>query len=388
MRAYRELLGVAGVLRLTGAVLLSRLSTSMFTLSVLVATTGTYGYAQAGLLMLAFAATNAVLGPVRGRLADRWGARRLVLWLLAGHLLAYGGLLAGLATAAPAWVVAVAVVALGASVPPTGPVVRGLWPHLVPADRLPTAYAFDAALNSATFVSGPVLAGGLLFVLPAYGALAITGCVKLAGDTLVALAPVMRRHTAAPQRQRGLLGPLAVGRVRLLLAMIVLDTVAFGSLEVTAVAATAGQGSAGLFTAALALGAVVSGIGYGARTWPGSQRVQLVVLHATAAVLLAAGSLAGPHGIGLAAIAAVFAGFGLLNGPVETLQQVLIGELSPPGQRIEAFAWVFSVMWAGFGIGTTVAGQLAAPGTTGPMLLAAAVAQAAVVPLAAVGLRR
>ncbi|HEY0451754.1 MFS transporter [Actinophytocola sp.] len=399
MRRYRELLGVPGVLRLTLAVLLSRVTTSMLNLTLLVAVTQSYGYAEAGLVLMVFAVSTAVVGPARGRLADRREPRRVLLTLLAGHMVAYTGLLAGLAATAPVEVLFLAAAVLGVTVPPAGPVVRGVWPSLVAADRLPTAYAFDAALNNATFVSGPMIAGGLLLVLPPAGAMAITGAMKLAGDALVALAPAIRRvgePTEARQhaRQHGaarMFGPLVDGRIRLLLAMIALDTFAFGCLEVTAVAAASGQGSAGVFTSLLALGGVVSGIAYGARTWPGGPRAQLIVLHTGAALALLAGAAAGPAGAGLVAVGAAFTLFGLLSGPVETLQQVLVGDLSPPGQRIEAFAWVFSIMWAGFGVGTTIAGQLAGPGTTAPTLLVGAGAQAAIVALAAVnvaGLRR
>jgi hypothetical protein len=54
---------------------------------------------------------------------------------------------------------------------------------------------------------------------------------------------------------------------------------------------------------------------------------------------------------------------------------VLIGEASPAHQRIEVFSWVFSVMWLGFGLGTTVAGQLASSAETTATLLVAAGAQ-------------
>jgi MFS family permease len=80
--------------------------------------------------------------------------------------------------------------------------------------------------------------------------------------------------------------------------------------------------------------------------------------------------------------------YGLVNGAVETLQQVLVGETTPEGQRIEAFAWVFSVMWAGFGIGTLVAGRLASDGEPGPPLFAAAAAQTVVTVVALTGMRR
>jgi hypothetical protein len=315
-----------------------------------------------------------------------------MLRLLAGHAVAYLGLLACLLWTAPIAPLLLAAALLGVTVPPAGPVVRGAWPTLVPPARLSTAYAFDAALNTASFVSGPMVAGGLLLVLPPVAAVAITGAVKVTGDALVAITPALRRpEPAGPAGRTGFFGPLADGRIRLLLGMIVLDTFAFGCLEVTAVAAASGRGSAGVFTSLLALGAVVSGIVYGARAWPGGPRAQLLVLHAGAAVALAAGALAPPAGAGFAGIGAAFLAAGLLTGPVETVQQVLVGEVSAAGQRIEAFAWVFATMWAGFGVGTTVAGRLAESGGTMATLLAAATGQLTIVLLAALnvsGLRR
>lgn len=383
MRRYRELLTIPGVGRLTASVLLSRVSTSMLNLSLLVAATQRYGYAAAGVVLMVFAVANAIAGPARGRLADRHEPRRVLLLLLAVHTVAWAGLLAGMLTAAPAAVLCVGAAALGITVPPAGPVVRGLWPAIVPEERLPTAYAFDAALNTATFLTGPMIAGGLLLLMPAPAVVGVTGGVKLVGDLLVAIAPALRGKRGDHATRRGFFGPLAVGRVRLLLGMIVLDTFAFGCLEVAAVAAASGQGTAGVFTSALALGAVVSGIAYGARTWPGKPRTQLVVLHTGGALVLAG---AGFAGVVLLAVAYVV--YGLVTGPVETLQQVLVGDTTPEGQRIEAFAWVFSVMWAGFGIGTTVAGRLVDDGAPDGALYAAACAQALVALVALAGMRR
>ena len=384
MRRYRDLLRIPGVRRLTASVLLGRVSTSMLNLALLVTVTQRLGYVSAGLLMMVYAVVNAIAGPPRGRTADRREPRQVMLVLLAGHTVAWAGLLAGLFTNAPFAVLCVAAAALGATVPPAGPVVRGLWPTIVPAEQLTTVYAFDAALNTATFLTGPMVAGGLLLVMPATAVVAVTGGMKLTGDLLVALA-LPRGMNRESARHGGFFGPLANGRVRLLLGMIVLDTFAFGCLEVAAVAAASGQGTAGLFTSALALGAVVSGIGYGARTWPGSPRTQLVVLHAGGAVVLAGAGLAGAALLVL--VAATYTLYGLVNGPVETLQQVLVGDVTPEGQRIEAFAWVFSVMWAGFGIGTTVAGRLVTDGEPAGALYAAAAAQV-LVAIVATGMRR
>lgn len=377
MRRYRELLAVAGVARLTSAVLASRLTTSMLSLALLVAATRAHGYATAGLALTAYAILSAVAGPLRGRAADRHDPRLVMITLSVANTVAFAGLVAVLATNAPAPLLFAAAGLVGATVPPTGPVVRGLWPLLVPADRLPTAYAFDAALNTATFVSGPLAAGGLLLVLDPAAVVAITGAVKLVGDVLVAIAPALRAHrraepAARPDGLARFVGPLGDGRVRLLLLMVALDTFSFGSLEVIAVAAARGQGSAGVFTSLLAVGAVAASIAYGARTWPGSARAQLVTLHLGGAAVLLLGV---PGAAAVVVVGAGYLVYGVVNGPVETLTQVLLGDLSPAGQRIEVFSWAYSMMWAGFGIGTTVAGRLAGDGRIGPPLLACAAAQ-------------
>lgn len=396
MRAYRELLATPGVWRLTLAVVLSRLSVSMLSLAILVAATQLHGYANAGLLMLAYALTNAVVGPVRGRLADRYSPRRVMFSLLAVHVVAFVALLLAFAAEVPMSLLVPAGVLFGLSVPPTGPVVRGLWPTVVPAERLATAYAFDSGLSTATFVAGPMVAGGLLLVLPVHLVIGVTGLIKVTGDVLVTVSPIVRGvgRTAA-QASTGwparMFGPLVHGRVRLLLALILLDTFTFGCMEVAAVAAASGQGSAGLLTSAFALGGAVSGIGYGARAWPGSPRAQLILLGAIGTVVLVAGSVSAELVAGMVLVAIVFVLFGLANGPVETVKQVLIGEVSPEHQRIEVFSWVFSIMWLGFGLGTTVAGQLAESGRAAPTMLVAAAAQlvAVLVTVVAVaGLRR
>lgn len=395
MRRYRDLLAVPAVRRLTVALLLSRISTSMLNMALLVVFTQAYGYAQAGLLLMVYAFCNALAGPVRGRLADRRPPRTVMLALLAGHVCAYAGLLAALVMAAPAAVLAVTMALLGVTVPPTGPVVRGLWPTIVAPDRLPTAYAFDTALSTATFVAGPAVAGGLLLAFAPAVVVGATGTVKLVGDVLVAIAPSLRVAPAdrpdgdAAGRLARVFGPLVNGRVRLLLGMVALDTFCFGCLDVGAVSAASGQGSAGVFTSLLALGGVVSGVAYGARGWPGGPRAQLVVLHGSCAAVLVAG--AGATALGPVLVAGVFLAYGLVNGPVEILKQTLVGEVSSPGQRIEVFSWVFSLMWVGFGVGTTVAGRLAEAGGTGPPLLAGAAGQLAIVLVAVLsvaGLRR
>ncbi len=228
-----------------------------------------------------------------------------------------------------------------------------------------------------------MLAGVLLLALPVQVAVAVTGVVKVTGDALVATAPEIRDMPVRERHAAHLLGPLVHGRVRLLLTLMGLDTFTYGCLEVAAVAAASGRGSAGVLTGLLALGAVVSGLAYGARTWPGTAGSQLVVLTGAGVVVLAAGT-----GLtGMVPAGAVFAVFGLVNGPVETVKLVLVGEGTPDHQRVEVFSWVFSVMWLGFGLGTTVAGQVSASGQTGAALVIATGGQLVAVVLTAARLR-
>lgn len=98
--------------RLTAANNLARLSVSMLSLSLLVAVTQVHGYAAAGLLTLVYAITNAAAGPVRGRLADRFRPRVVLLALLPVHVVAF--VLLYVALAAPMAVLVVACLLLGA----------------------------------------------------------------------------------------------------------------------------------------------------------------------------------------------------------------------------------------------------------------------------------
>ena len=369
MRAYRDLLATPGVGRVLVAALATRLTTSMLSLALLLAThEATSSYATAGLALAGHAMALAVAAPIYGRLADRTRPRVVLLACLAAHVVAYSGLVTALGTSggdSPQLIV-IAAIAVGASAPPASALTRAIWPRLVPARLLPTAYALDAVSNQATFISGPLLVTAGLLVAPALTLIGTAGLATTAGVALLSSSRTLDGSAdKGPEPSTGHpLGPLADGRVVLLLGIAALGAFSYGAAQIGA-AATAGHlGQAdltGLLTSALAAGGVVGGLGYGMRTWNGDRRTRLVLLYlaSTGGLALATASPT------LALLAAAFAAIGLVEGPRDALEQVMLGDATQPRYRTETFAWLNTFMWAGYGLGTSATGALVGGGVDG-----------------------
>jgi predicted MFS family arabinose efflux permease len=292
-----------------------------------------------------------------GRLADRLAPGRILPYWLAANVIAYAAAVTALSRDAPVGLLIVCAAALGATTPPAGPVTRGLWPSLVPAERLQTAYAFDAVLNESLFVSGPLIVSALLTFLAPGVIVVIVGLCTFAGVSLLISLPALREREPVEQTEkRHYLGPLGHGQVLVLLGIILCDTFAFGSMLVGVPAATAELGAptlAGVLLSLGSLGAVISGLIYGARTRSGAPGRQLALFHFLSAVLLV---LAGQVSL-VVLLALIILGVGLVGGPRDTLHQVVLGDVAPAQYRTEAFAWLGTFMWAGYAGGTAVTGQ-------------------------------
>lgn len=373
MRRYGQVVGAQGAPRLLIAATLSRLTTSMFSLAVLLAVVDLNGsYAGAGAVLTGHAIGVAGSAPVTGRLADRYGARTVLLTCLAVHAAAYVSLLTALARqSVPA--VAVSAVLIGMSNPPEAPVTRTQWSRLFSGSQLHAAYALDTVLNSAMFIIGPLVAGALAFSTSPFTAVLAAGALKMAGDLMLTTAPILRRVRDGNSRENGArhwLGPLSDARVRLLLVVAALDTFMYGCLQVGAVARTSGDALSGLLLTTLAAGEVLGGLVYGTRRWPGAPRSQLFALHAGAVLVLLVAS--GPVTVPVLGI--LYALAGLVSGGRDVLNQIVIAATAVQAYRIEAFALLGTFMWLGYGVGTAAAGQLEQHVGTSAIYLAAAVA--------------
>ncbi len=359
MRAYRELFGHSQVLRLAMIAVTTRVAAPMLSLSLLLAVVGSHhSYASGGLVLTGYAAALAVFVPVSGRLVDRFRPQRVLLVWLTGNMVSYAAMVVVLLRSAPTPVLVVCAAAIGATSPPAAPLVRATWRTVVPEKLLQTAFALDAVLNEGMFVSGPLLVSALLLITSPVVVIIVVGVCMSAGVALLVNTPSVRDRThTEPAEQRHYLGPLVHGQVRLLLLILLCDTLAFGGMIVgvpAAATAAGAQAVAGVLLSIGSLGAVISALIYGTRgrgRFPGRQ---LAMFHAMSAVILAF--------IGHSPTLWVFGGLllavGLVGGPRDTLHQLVLGDVVPARYTTEAFAWMGSFMWVGYSLGTALAGQL------------------------------
>lgn len=358
LRRYLEVLRMPGVARVALFATIGRFPFAIVPLSiVLLMREEGYHYGEIGAAVGAEGIAIALTAGFVGRLVDRVGRRRVIL--------ATGAVCA---VALSAWAVAILshaslglVVALaaiqGATIPPISASMRSLWPRLVPERALEAAYAFDAIQLELVFVVGPLIAAGFATALtPAVGVFMCAGLYATAA-TGFATAPAARAGAEEPA-ERSRAGALRSPGIRTLALASLVTAVSFGALEValTAFAEEEGsRGAVGPLVTVWAMGSVVGGVWYGARSWKAPAERRFLVLMA----LLAAGSAPLPFApsIAVMAILLLFTGFAL--APLATTEYALVGRLAPPGTLTEAYSWQIVANVLGAGAGSLIAGVLA-----------------------------
>ncbi|MBX6390453.1 MAG: MFS transporter [Frankia sp.] len=356
---YQRALTTPGARRFVLAGFVGRLPISMAGLGVVLYvqhTTGSYG--TGGSVAAVGTLAEALLATRLGRALDRFGQARVLVPCVAGHLLGLAGLLAAVQTGAPRplWYAAAAL--LGGLLPPVGGCVRARWSaSLDDADVLRAAFALEAALDEAVFILGPIVATVLATAvapsagLLAAGALAALGAGALAAQRATDPGPHPPVRGAA--RVRVLRSPAP----RALVLVHVAIGLAFGAVDLSAVAFARDEGFgalSGVMLGLYACGSGVSGLLFGARssTLGPARRFLRCAAVMSAALWL---PLAAPNAI--AAVPLMLLA-GASTAPTLISSNALMERLMPAGARTEGFAWLQMAVVTGIAAGAPLAGAV------------------------------
>lgn len=346
-----------------------RLPIAMRSISILVlisAVTGSLG--EAGAVSAVMLVTQGVTGPAVGRLADRYGQRRVLLTACPAHALAIALLLVTILARAPLWLVLVAALATGCTSVSFGSFMLARWSTLVSGKLQQTAYALESMLEEVVFLLGPLLVALLVSAVDPAAGLVACGVFATVGFITIALhrrsepaVGIAAKSTAEPGTEPGRRRPLRVitlPGIQVLMACYAGMGFLLGAVDVTMIAFAREQGAPGLGGVLLALtaaGSLTGGAVYGAMDWRLPKARLLTVT--TCVLALGAAPLAFAPSFTVMALLAIVAGFAI--APALIAGTTLLQSLAPKESLSEAFSWLTSAGSVGIALGTAAAGRLA-----------------------------
>lgn len=193
---YQRLFAVPHVISLLAWSLAARFYTPGLMIAVtFLVVEWTGSYTLAGLVAGAFTLGIALVGPLRGRMADRGGTDRLVL--VCGVLFSVG-LTALILLPESLWWLSIPL-ALGTGLfgTPANQIVRALWPRLTHGPERQAIYAAEATTQELLFVFSPILTAGVVAFAGARWALVLLALLALLGAAGFAYA-LRRAGVAGP----------------------------------------------------------------------------------------------------------------------------------------------------------------------------------------------
>jgi MFS family permease len=356
LRRYLEVLRTPGVARVALFALIGRLPFGTLPLSILLLMRQEhYEYGQIGAVLAAESLAVAVTAVIAARLIDRLGQTAVLLVTGAVTGVVICGQALAISEGAPVALVVALATVQGAVIPPVSPSIRVLWKELVPEERLETAYAFDSVALELAFIVGPLIAAGLAAAWnPVAGVLLCAALYSVAAFGF-ATAPASRAWKPAENVERTRAGALGASGIRVLVLVAVLAAISFGGLEVALTAFAEDEGSRGAVGPLItvwALGSVVGGLAYGARTWKSPPPRRFLALSA----LLALANVPLPFAETVAMMGLFLFFTGLALAPLGATEYALIADLAPGGTVTEAYSWLIAANTTGAAAGAFLAG--------------------------------
>jgi MFS family permease len=355
---YLHVLRTPHALPMVLAAFIGRLPLSMVGLgSVLLIASETGSYGLGGAVAATGAVTTAISGPLIGRWADTHGQRRTLLPVLALFVVSGCVFLPAVKDDWPLWIVFASAGVAGACIPPVASMIRVRWTHLLRGThRLPTALAMESVVDEFVFIVGPVLVTFLSTTGHSTSGVVTAFALAVIGSLLFA---AQGRTEPPPHGHAARTGPSAIRSpgIRVLFVVGAAVGAILGTLEIALVAFADQEGAmslSGVLIAALAVGSMASGIGWGTVHWRTPPRTRL----ALALVLLTVLSvpLLVIQDIWVMIPFVVVAGVAVSPSLISsfTLAELLV----PRSATTEAFTWIGTALGLGVAVGASVAGKI------------------------------
>jgi MFS family permease len=396
-RSYRALLRVPSLGRVLLGMQLARIAQTMVSVALVLFTLIHYDSpALTGLVIFVSLVPGLLISPVAGALLDRHGRTRLIIvdFVVALASLTLIGVLA-LAGELPAWLLVLIVGVASLTNPLSSTGLRSLFPILVPTHLWERVNAVDSNGYVVASIIGPPLAAGLVALVGAPVTLIGVGAIFGVAALVLVGAPDPRtvttssgsllrdawegmRYTWRNPTLRGLgfsisLLNLSGGMTTIVVPLLVLNHLHLGEAAVGWVFAI--SGATGIFTAFLTGRLDTRGREWSMIVWPmAGMAVAVALLLATDSLLFVALSMAL---------------MGILNGPLDIGMFTMRQRRTDPALLGRAYAVSMSFNFAGFPVGSAIAGVLAPASVDGAIIfgvvacLVAAVIAAVLIPRAA-----
>ena len=323
--------------------------------------TGSYGLA--GMVGATQTLVAAFLAPVLARLIDVRGERGILTWSMMAHVVGVALLIWAAYSDLPSASMLVGAAIIGGSSVQFGSLSRARWVRALGRGRaLERAYSLESMVDEMGFVVGPMLVVPLsLQVHPTAGLLAsmiftAIGTVMLIRQPTSAESTRMSTPITSVDHRNGS-SVIRLPAVQLIIASLLCMGVLFGAAEIVIVAFAEDRGqpnSASYIAAIFAIGSLLGAVLYGARQWPGSTPMKIMVTYwwiglGTIPMLLA-------PSIPAMAMAVFITGLAISPGMI--VSNLFVEHIAPPTKMTEAFAWLGSAMATGAALGSIIAGYL------------------------------
>ena len=363
--SYRALFAIPGIPRLVVSMLLARTAGQMTSLIIVLFALERYGSPTiAGLATFLSIAPGLLVSPIAGALLDRHGRTRLVVldYAIAAISLALLGAL-GIADALPVPLLLVIVTVTSLTFPLSHTGVRTLFPILVPQHLWERANAIDSNGYVVSSVFGPAAAGALVALLGAPYALFVPAAISaIAAGVAVGLRdPSTRTETGQllSDAWRGLVYVVRNPSLRALAVGISLANLGWGAffiaLPVLVYTRLGGDASyVGNLFALLGVVGFLAVLLFGRVSTRGREHIFLPVAILGQGVAFALAIYARDALV----IAVVMVLLGLATGPFDVTLFTVRQRRTDPAWIGRAFAVSMGLNFAGFPIGSALAGAI------------------------------